>query len=52
VDRVVGGETMKFADGELSGRAIDAASSFSACAHDLYCGYWQMRNSGIRAADY
>ncbi len=52
MERVVGGETMRFADGDLSGKEIDASSSFVACAHDFYCGYWQMRNSGVRATDY
>ncbi len=52
MDRVVGGEIIRFSTGELAFKDINASSGFVATPHDFYCGFWQMQISGIRAVDY
>jgi glycine reductase len=52
VDRVIGGERVKFADGVSAFKPLDASSSFFAKHNNFYCGYWQMKVRGMTAVDY
>jgi sarcosine reductase len=52
MDRVVGGERVRFTDGEFGLKAIDARTSFMGNPHVFYCGLWQMQISGMTAASY
>ena len=52
MERVVGGEIVKFAEGPCAFKPIEARSSFVAGPTYFYCGYWQMQINGLRALDY
>jgi glycine reductase complex component B subunit alpha and beta len=52
MERVVGGEVVRFAEGPCAFKPMEARSSFVAGPTYLYCAYWQMQIGGLTALDY
>lgn len=52
VDRVIGGEKIRFTDGDFGLKDIDSSSSFTGTLGVFYCGWWQMQINGVTAVEY
>jgi glycine reductase complex component B subunit alpha and beta len=51
MERVVGGREIVFSSNEGWGQSLDAASSLTVSAHEMYAGFWMMQTNGFSASD-
>lgn len=52
MERVIGGDTIRFTDGLVAHKDLDPHQALLASAHYFFCGFRSLQQNGFRAEDY
>ena len=52
MQRVIGGDSVRFTDADKAFQDMDPHSAFTASAHYFFCGFRSLQINGFRAEDY